>query len=141
VIAGVDMSIGPILTHDAVEKMTACYRKSGVALPKTCCIDRVSDQKVFEKALIVTPSAANTTWSERCKHFSTAFASGWMHLRRSRKNSSHDRGFVLSDHADWDGIVKAIHLSGADTIWATHGSTPAFVRWLRERGLNAELIS
>lgn len=137
VIAGVDASVGPILTHDAVEKMTACYRKSGVALPKTRCVDRVSDAKTFAKALIVTPSAANTAWSEHCQHISTAFASGWMHLRKGRKNSAHDRGFVLSDHADWDGIVKAIDLSGADTVWATHGSTPAFVRWLQEQGINA----
>ncbi len=142
VMAGVDASIGPILTHGAVEKMTACYRKSSVTLPKTRCVDRVSDPKTFEKALIITPSSGkNATWIEHCKHVSTAFASGWMHLRKGRKNSALDRGFVLSDHADWDGIVQAIGLSRADTIWAMHGSTPAFVRWLQERGLNATLVS
>jgi len=142
VMGGVDASIGPILTHDAVEKITACYRKSGVALPKTRCVDRISDPKIFEKALIITPSSGkNAGWMEQCRHVSIAFASGWMHLRKGRKNSSVDRGFVLSDHADWDGIVKAITLSGAETVWATHGSTPHFVRWLQERGLNAELIS
>lgn len=142
VMAGVDASIGPILTHDAVETMTACYRDSGVALPNSHCVARVSDAKTFRRALVITPSSGkNAEWMGRCKQVSVAFASGWMHLRKGRKQSSVDRGFVLSDHADWDGIVRAITLSAADTIWATHGSTPAFVRWLREQGLNAELIS
>ena len=121
--------------------MNACYRKSGIQLPKTRCVDRVSDAKIFERALIVTPSSANNAgWLDKCAYISTAFASGWMYLRKGRKNSPIDRGFVLSDHADWDGIVKAIDLSGADTVWATHGSTPAFVRWLQEQGLNAGMI-
>jgi putative mRNA 3-end processing factor len=142
IMAGVDAAIGPILTHDAVEQMTACYRASGVTLPPTRCVARASSPQTFAQALMITPSAgARAPWMEQCARVSTAFASGWMHTRKGRKHSGFDRGFVLSDHADWDGLITAIRCSQAETVWATHGSHPAFVRWLQERGIETIQVS
>jgi putative mRNA 3-end processing factor len=68
---------------------------------------------------------------------SNAFASGWMAVRGSRRWQSADRGFVLSDHADWRGLNEAIHATGASRVLVTHGYTATLVRWLREQGLDA----
>ena len=49
-----------------------------------------------------------------------------------------DRGFTLSDHADWPGLNDAIRETGAETVWVTHGYTAVMARWLQEQGLNAQ---
>ncbi len=45
---------------------------------------------------------------KRFGDYSDAFASGWMQLRGARRRRGVDRGFVLSDHADWPGLMSAI---------------------------------
>lgn len=89
-------------------------------------------------ALVLAPSAAeNSPWLRRFGEASTAFASGWIQLRGARRRRALDRGFTLSDHADWDGLLSAISATGAQRILATHGSTAPLVRWLRARALEA----
>lgn len=142
IIAGVDASIGPIFTHEAVENMNDSYRKCGLPLPKTFALQTVTDKSMLERALIVTPSSADISeWIRQCTHISTAFASGWMQIRSNRKRASVDRGFVLSDHADWEGLLKTVELSEAETIWVTHGDAPAFIRFLRERGMDIRQVA
>ena len=71
----------------------------------------------------------------------TAFASGWMTLRGVRRRRAADRGFIVSDHADWDGLNAAIKATGATKIFATHGYTSVFERWLRDQGYDAHTVS
>jgi putative mRNA 3-end processing factor len=59
-------------------------------------------------------------------------------LRGARRRQSVDRGFVLSDHADWPGLQRAIGATGAERVIVTHGYEAVMVRWLREQGLRAE---
>jgi putative mRNA 3-end processing factor len=61
-----------------------------------------------------------------------------MQLRGARRRRALDRGFVLSDHADWPGLQQAITATGASRMIVTHGQVPVMVRWLREQGLQAE---
>lgn len=137
-LAGVDASIGPIVCHGAVEPLNAAYRAAGVALPPTLRVADVADRRQFARALVVAPpSAAGTPWLRRFPEPSDAFASGWMALRGARRRRAVDRGFVLSDHADWPGLNAAIGATGAQRVVVTHGQVPAMVRWLREQGLEA----
>jgi putative mRNA 3-end processing factor len=55
-----------------------------------------------------------------------------MQLRGTRRRKSADRGFVLSDHADWAGLNSAIKETGAENVYVTHGYKSTFARWLRE---------
>ncbi|MRD46244.1 ligase-associated DNA damage response exonuclease [Caenimonas koreensis DSM 17982] len=139
VLAGVDASIGPIIVHGAVEPLNAAYREAGVALPPTRLVTDVADRSELRRALVVCPpSAVASTWLRRFGEASTAFASGWMQLRGARRRGGYDRGFVLSDHADWPGLMGAIGATGAQRVIVTHGSIAAMVRYLREQGLEAE---
>ena len=61
-----------------------------------------------------------------------------MQVRGNRRRGGYDRGFVLSDHADWPGLLEAIAATGAQRVIVTHGSSGAMVRYLAERGLQAE---
>jgi putative mRNA 3-end processing factor len=139
ILAGVDASIGPIVVHGAVEPLNAAYRASGVALPPTLRVSDVTDKALFRRALVLAPpSAAGSPWMKRFGDYSDAFASGWMQLRGARRRRALDRGFVLSDHADWPGLQQAIAATGARRVIVTHGQVPVMVRWLREQGLQAE---
>jgi putative mRNA 3-end processing factor len=51
-----------------------------------------------------------------------------------------DRGFVLSDHADWPGLLDTIEATGAERIGVTHGYTSQMVQWLKEQGRDAFAI-
>jgi putative mRNA 3-end processing factor len=136
-ITGVDAAIGPIICHGAVEVLNEAYRASGVALPDT---KRVGDIPAgeYRRALIVAPpSAQSTPWLKRFGKYSDAFASGWMQLRGTRRRRGVDRGFVLSDHADWPGLLQAIAATGAQRVIVTHGYSAVLVRWLQQQGLAA----
>ena len=63
-----------------------------------------------------------------------------MLVRGARRRRAVDRGFVLSDHVDWPGLLAAIEATGAERVWVTHGYTAPVVRWLRERGLDAQAV-
>jgi len=140
VLAGVDSSIGPIYTHGAVEKMTQTYRDAGVSLAETIHV-AAAGAPDWSRALILAPPSANgTPWVRRFGAVSTGFVSGWMRIRGARRRRSLDRGFVLSDHADWPGLLSAVDSTGASSIWVTHGYRSALVRWLSEKGLAAQAV-
>ena len=141
IIAGVDNSIGPMYTHGAVERLNRAYRETGVPLPKTVYAGSITKKKEFIGSLIVAPpSAQASTWLRRFGSQSTAFASGWMMVRGARRQRAVDRGFVLSDHADWPELNTAICETGADTVYITHGFVPELVRWLNENGFDAHAL-
>ena len=138
IIAGVDSSNGPIFTHGSVERLNQAYRETGVNLPPTTYAGSITNKKDYIGSLIVAPPSAQTsTWLRRFGSQSTAFASGWMMVRGARRQRAVDRGFVMSDHADWPELNTAIRETGADTVYVTHGFAPELVRWLRENGVDA----
>jgi putative mRNA 3-end processing factor len=78
---------------------------------------------------------------KRFGDYADAFASGWMQLRGTRRRRGVDRGFVMSDHADWPGLQSAISATGAERVFVTHGQVHVMVRWLREQGLDAQAFA
>ena len=137
-LAGVDAGIGPIVVHGAVAPLNAAYRAAGVALPETTTLGDLPDKKGLAGALVIAPPAVHASaWARKLGDFSDGFASGWMQLRGARRRQGVDRGFVLSDHADWPGLQRAIAATGAQRVIVTHGQEAVMVRWLQEQGLQA----
>ncbi|MBT5294693.1 MAG: ligase-associated DNA damage response exonuclease [Octadecabacter sp.] len=140
-LRAVDPSIAPILTHAAIENTNRIMRGQGIALPDTTLVTPDLDLKAHKGALVLaTPSALNSPWARRFKPASSAFASGWMALRGVRRRRAADRGFIMSDHADWNGLNDAIKQTGAERIFVTHGYTSVFSRWLSEQGYDAKVV-
>ena len=138
----VDAGIGPLLTVTAVENTNAVLRAQGITLPGTQPITEDVSAKSHPGALIIaTPGSTTQNWARRFPGAATAFASGWMTLRGVRRRRGIDRGFVVSDHADWAGLNAAIKATGAETVFVTHGYTSAFQRWLCEQGHDAHVVS
>ncbi len=141
ILSGLDPAIGPILTHGAVEKINRIYRRAGVTLPPTQYVGDIQDRKLLRGALVIAPpSADHPAWMRRFPQRSRAFASGWMRIRGHRRRRAVDRGFIISDHSDWDGLIATVAASGAETIGITHGYSAEMVRWLQEQGYDAEAV-
>ncbi|SFA72673.1 putative mRNA 3-end processing factor [Poseidonocella pacifica] len=133
---------GPILTHGAVENTNEVLRAQGLTLPPTHRVTPDLAPKEYPGALVLaTPSAFGTPWARRFGPVSTAFASGWMRLRGVRRRRAADRGFVISDHADWTGLLSAIKETGAENIYVTHGYTDIFTKYLNSAGYTAAVVS
>lgn len=138
--AGVDASIGRILTHGSVERINAAYGASGIDLPETIYA-KTADKAEFKRALIIAPlSARGSSWVRRFGEHASGYTSGWMRIRGARRRRAVDRGFVMSDHADWDGLLQTIQATGAETIGVTHGYTAVLARYLREQDVNAYTV-
>ncbi len=133
--------IGPVLAHTAIENTNAVMRSQGLNLPDTVMAGPNIDPKAHPGALVLAPpSALDSAWSRKFGPQETGFASGWMALRGIRRRRSGDRGFVISDHADWDGLLDAITQTEAENIYVTHGYTDIFTRFLNENGWNAQVV-
>jgi putative mRNA 3-end processing factor len=142
VLNGIDRKIGPIVCHGATETLNRVYRHAGISLPDTLAADDMKGKATLREALVIAPpSAARSLWMRRFGDYSDAFASGWMQLRGARRRRSVDRGFVLSDHADWPGLLEAIAATGAQRVIVTHGYVDAMARWLRESSLDASTFT
>ncbi|GAB7129156.1 ligase-associated DNA damage response exonuclease [Silvimonas sp. JCM 19000] len=141
ILASIDPAIGPLIMHGAIEPLNRMYREQGVQLPETRYAGDVEDRALARTALILAPpSASGSTWLRRFPDYAEAFASGWMQVRGNRRRRGIERGFALSDHADWPGLNWAIAQTGAQNVYVTHGSTDVLVRHLRDQGLNAQIF-
>jgi putative mRNA 3-end processing factor len=129
----------PVFIHGALEEPIGLYRAAGVAMLPTSVATSEARGASFAGQLIIAPiMARGSTWMRRFGDHSSAFASGWMRIRGARRRRGYDRGFVLSDHADWPALLQAIAASGAQRIFVTHGQTNVLARYLATRGFDAQ---
>jgi putative mRNA 3-end processing factor len=144
ILAGIDPSIGPVYTHGAVEALNSIYREVGVKICDTTYVgDAALTRAQWGKsgALVVAPpNASGSAWTRKFGTTSEAFASGWMRIRGARRRRSLDRGFVLSDHADWPGLLDTIKATECERVLITHGYTPPLVRYLGDNGITADSL-
>lgn len=141
VLRMLDPAIGPILTHGAISATNDVLRAQGIALPDTVAVTPGLDLKAYRGAMVLAPpSALGSAWLRRFGPVATGIASGWMQLRGVRRRRGADRGFVISDHADWKGLNAAIAATGAERVFVTHGYTAPFARWLEGQGYRAGIV-
>lgn len=141
ILQGVDHSIGPVFTHGAVENVNQIIRAQGIDLKPSERITGKEAKDAYRKALVIsTPSGTGSPWARKLMPMSIGLCSGWMSLRGPRRRRSVDRGFVMSDHADWNELLETIRLSEATHVYVTHGYTNIFARYLREQGYDAQVL-
>ena len=130
----------PVYGHGAVLPLVEEYRRAGISMLPTLPVEKTKKADYAGALIIAPPSAAGSTWMRRFGDASTGFCSGWMRIRGARRRRGYDRGFVLSDHADWPGLLQTIADSGARKVLLTHGYSDALVRYLREQGVDADAL-
>jgi putative mRNA 3-end processing factor len=132
----------PVWVHGSVEPLTEIYRAAGVRMLPTRRVAETGKGESFAGELVLAPpSAGGSTWMRRFSGASTGFASGWMRVRGTRRRRGFDRGFEMSDHADWPDLLNTIEETGAERVLTTHGFSESLARYLREDGLDAAVLS
>jgi putative mRNA 3-end processing factor len=127
----------PVLIHDSVHELTECYRRQNRTMATTELLTdklcRLAGGEALAGELILAPpSILREAWSRQLGECRTAFASGWMQGGRR----GYDRGFVMSDHADWNDLNLTIRETGAKTVYVQHRDG-ALVRHLKRTGIAA----
>lgn len=141
ILQNLDLSIGKIYTHGVIENTNEALRRNGIILNPTERITPESNKEAVRKGIIIAPpSAVGTPWMRKFQPYSFGYCSGWMALRGAKRRRAADRGFILSDHADWDGLVSAIDATGCEKVYLTHGYTASFARYLAEIGFDAHEV-
>lgn len=129
----------PVLIHPTMVELTECYRRQGIDLAPTADLVRrlkaMDEGEVLEGELILAPPSVVAEFGPKLGHYQTAFASGWMQGNGFGRGN-YDRGFVMSDHADWNDLNRTIQESGAKRVFVQHRDG-ALVRHLRAKGLGA----
>lgn len=138
-VLGVDRPIG---VHGAVLPYLPAYEAAGVNLPSVVHANQETAEDLRGTGLVIAPpSAFGTAWSRRFGDQASGFASGWMRMRGPRRRRGFETGFVLSDHADWDGLLATVAATGASRVRVTHGYVDPLVHALTERGLDARPLA
>jgi putative mRNA 3-end processing factor len=122
-----------VYLHGACAPLTKIYRDAGIKMAPTALVsEQAKDFKFTNELILAPPSAHRSAWMKRFKSPQTAFASGWMQIRGNRRRRGYERGFVISDHADWKDLVSTVLSTGAKRVLLTHGNTDALERYLSE---------
>jgi len=131
----------PVLVHGMMLGVIEVYREAGVAmLPVLPATDRPRGTSFAGELVLAPLPARGTPWMRRLGTHSDAFASGLMRVRGVRRQRAYDRGFVISDHADWPALLETVAETGASRVLATHGHAEPLARHLREHGLDAATL-
>ena len=140
VLSGLDPQIGPIHLHPAAYSFLEHYRAAGVSLPRARKIVKGESIDHSRSVIIAPPAVEDSGWTKSFKGCKKSMASGWMTIRGPRRRQNLDQGFVLSDHADWNGLLRVIKETGAESVRLTHGNGDALARYLCEMGIDGQTL-
>jgi putative mRNA 3-end processing factor len=131
-----------IFVHGAIWNIQEALSQSGFDLPVVKRVMPDLSKDVYRNAVILAPpSADGTPWMKRFYPYSVATCSGWMQVRGNARRRNADASFVLSDHADWKGLLTAVQATGASKVYVTHGFQSAFSRYLDGMGISAAEVA
>ena len=140
-IQGIDNSLGKIFTHGAIENTNKVLREGGIPIRHT---EYITPDHTFNDLkghlVLAPPGALSTSWVNKLKDYSSGVASGWMAVRGNRRRRGVDRGFVLSDHLDWDGLNQVVEACNPEYIYATHGFKETVAKWFNSLGRRAYTV-
>lgn len=127
-----------IYAHGAVWNMQDCLVRAGINVkPVIRVTHEITKEQFFNAVVIAPPGAEGSAWLNRFNPWSIASCSGWMQVRGNVRRKNVDAAFALSDHADWDGLLRTVEATGATKVFVTHGFQEVFSRYLNEKGIES----
>ncbi len=128
----------PVFLHGAIYNVHQALINAGHKLPAVQRVQPDMAKDVFKGNVVIAPGSADgSPWMKRFPSYSVGVCSGWMQVRGNVRRRNADAGFALSDHADWNGLLKTVKATGAKKVFVTHGFQAAFSRYLTETGIEA----
>jgi DNA ligase-1 len=126
------------MLHDSVFRMTRIYEQFGQTF---CQYERYHANAVVGKVLICPPSANRSRMLEKIPRKRVAMISGWAVEPNAIYRCQVDAAFPLSDHADYDDLLRYVDLVQPKRVLTLHGFAAQFARDLRDRGVEAWALS
>jgi putative mRNA 3-end processing factor len=125
-----------IFAHGAIFNMQQALIDAGWDICKVAGITTETPKELLKGAVVLAPPGADgTPWMKKFQPYSVGVCSGWMQVKGNARRRNADAGFVLSDHADWDGLLQTVKATGAERVFVTHGFQSAFSRYLNEENI------
>jgi putative mRNA 3-end processing factor len=126
-----------IFVHGAIWNTHQALVEAGWKLPQVERITPETPKEILKGAVIIAPPSADASpWMKKFSPYSVGVCSGWMQVRGTIRRRNVDAGFALSDHADWDGLLRSVKATGAERVFVTHGFQAAFSRYLNEQKIS-----
>jgi DNA ligase-1 len=126
------------MLHGTVHRMTRIYEQFGQSF---CDYERYNANNVAGKVLICPPSVNRSRMLEKIREKRVAMISGWAVESSAIYRYQVDAAFPLSDHADYNDLVRYVELVNPQRVLTLHGFAAEFARDLRERGIEAWALS
>lgn len=104
-----------ILVHHRIMPINAIYQKMGFELGAHQMYGRKLMKEQLEYVYIVPPFTFDSYL--RATGVKRLFASGWKNLQANAQDT-----LFISDHADWDDIIKTIEQTQPQQVWTLHGN-------------------
>lgn len=127
-----------IFLHGATWNAHQALIKAGWQLPQVERVWQGAPKEIYRGQVVIAPSSAESSaWIKRFTPYAIGICSGWMQVRGNVRRKNADAGFVLSDHADWKGLLQTVKATAAQKVFVTHGFQSAFSRYLNEIGIES----
>lgn len=134
----------PIFLHGALQNLCDLYESLGVPLgelrPATIAAGKAGAAFAGE-IVLAPPSAIADRWSRRLPDPVVSVASGWMRVRQRAKQRGVELPLIISDHADWDELLRTLDDVAAPEVWVTHGREEALMHAAAQRGIRARALA
>lgn len=121
--------------HRAAVEMTEIYRECGYPTPEWETF--VDDLDLKGKVLIAPPNVFRSAPIRAIENRRTAVVSGWGADGSAKYRYGVDEVFPLSDHADYDDLLRYVEMVNPARVLTLHGFADEFAADLRRRGREA----
>jgi Cft2 family RNA processing exonuclease len=127
----------PLTVHGAVDNLAQVYRECGVMLP---AFARYTAETFDTGSVLIWPPGGKALPKAlRNKPVRTAVLTGWTLDRGALFRYGTERGFALSDHADYPSLLQYVERAQPRKVLLNHGWRD-FVHRLRALGVDAEYL-
>jgi putative mRNA 3-end processing factor len=131
----------PVYLHGAHMSVCDTYRALGVNLGELRPATVAAKAELKGAIVLAPPSAIADKWARRLEDPVVCMASGWMRIRQRAKAGGIELPLIISDHADWDDLLRTIRETQAPEIWVTHGAEEALIHAAQSMQLRARALS
>ena len=134
----------PFYLHGALKRLVILYEGFGFDFGEWELVSETPKKerdKFRGKIVLCPPSALQDRWSRTIPDPLPTMASGWMQIRARARQRRAEMALIVSDHADWDDLIRTALETGAPDVWITHGRAEALQHELRKRGVRAKALN
>ncbi|HEY5743839.1 MAG TPA: MBL fold metallo-hydrolase, partial [Terrimicrobiaceae bacterium] len=124
----------PVMLHPSIAKIAKVYKEFGIAFPPYAQFEAA---EAVGHVLICPPSVNGSRMLQTLRRPRTAALTGWAIDLGAIHRLQVDAAFPLSDHADYNDLLRYVETVRPHRVLTLHGFAQEFARDLRSHGIEA----